>query len=859
MTMIRRSRSRKDSLPLQREKRRLMGHLTGCAMVSAILLTSTTRLGALTSQDLETPPAPAPVFVENRGQWDMPVDFVGRRGTTRVGVSADGVWLATSSVVEPDRIRQAVVKLRSPVPALPKGVDLRPDVSNYFLGSDPARWQTAVPGYQAVQLVQPGGSRTVHWGPNGLELELRIEAGVEAAAFDLLVEGARFQLAADGAVVAETALGNWRLGPLSALRADADSDTKALACRYRLLNETALRFEIDGRNVEEAVILQHGLEWSTFFGSPNPDWARHIGMLPDGNITAVGIATSADFPVTPGAWDQTYGGGLGSLPRDIFVSRLDGTGSTLLWSTYLGGVLDEDADAVLQEPDGSILLAGWAAGGYPTTPRALQPVHGGFGDGFVTHLDANGQSLLFSTFFGGESIDDIRGVARRPDGHYVIVGSTRSTDFQTTPGAFVPGPLTGSSMTDAFLAMISSDGTRLLYSTLFGGQSGNLFSTADAVVLDSANRAFVFGLTNHPDFPTTPGAYDTTYAASRDVFVSCVDMAAGGLVASTYFGGTDIEQAVAIDIDSRGQIVILGRTEALNGSIPVTSDAFDPTWNGFEDNFIARFTPDLQTLVYSTYLGGPGRDMAASMVLESSGAIVVAGSTTVGFPTTPGAYQQGQATGGSNVDYYVYRLAPDGASLHYSTYIGGSGTEVTAGIDVAVDDAGAATVVGGTTSNDFPTTAGAYDPVMVEVGADAIIARLTLLPLGVSAYGSSTPGCAGPLTLGVTALPALGTQDLLLTCTDAPPESGLGVFALSLRGLGTPQNIGGAAAWVDVSQLLALLPLTSDDVGYAQRPLRIPNNPLLIGLKVFVQAFWQDSCAADGLSASNALSLEIQP
>lgn len=814
-----------------------------------------TSLAAAADDSIAAPPG-AGVFIVNQGQWDMPVQFVARRGSTKIGIQPDGLFLATVNRVSADTVRHAVVRLgfgdatgSSP----PMGVGRMPWDTSFFLGNDPARWRSGVPGYEAVRLRSPGVERIVRWGQHGLEIEARLRAGTDLEALALRVQGAETRLDPDGSLVVETTLGAWRLAPPVVRRAATGPAATPLPSRFRPLDGGAYGLHITGHDTAEDLVIQYGLAWSTYLGGSSGDGARCVGLQPDGSVTVAGGTGTNDFPVTPGAFDLTFAGGTGSGPVDIFVSRLDPTGSTLLWSTYLGGSNNEKAHALLVEPDGSVVLTGWASDDFPTTPGAYQPAPVFAADGFLARLDATGQNLIFSTFLGGDSFDEVNAIARHPNGHLVLVGITTSTDFPTTSSVLPTGP--GGHPGDLFLSMMSATGDSLLYSTLLGGVTSD---NARGVAVDDAGLAYITGWTSGADFPTTPAALFPQKQGIRDAFVSCVDMDTSTLVASTYFGGAGYDEAYAIGLDPRGLVVILGSSDGQSGELPTTSDAFDQTWNGFEDTFIAKLTPDLQTLVYSSYIGGVRRDFGYSMVVESSGAVVVAGNTdSVNFPTTLGAFQTAKATTGTDRDFFVYRLAPDGTVLHYSTYLGGTGADGFQETALAVDDAGAATIAEFSASTNFPTTKGSFDPIKEEAPSDAIIARLTLLPRGVSAYGVSTPGCSGPLTLGVTAAPSLGPGNWAVTCTDALPFSSKGLLAVSRAPLDVPITALGADVWVVPGHLLALIPLRSDDVGYTEQLLELGDSVGLVGVRVYVQAFWLDPCAPGGLSASNALDIKL--
>jgi hypothetical protein len=799
------------------------------------MLTSFLFLVAL-AQSPGPPPELSSPFVPNVGQWDLPVDFVARAGDTRIAVDRSGILLVRTSVTSPDSRRHEVVRLRlrdADSTRAPVGRHPVPWPSHFFLGNEPARWASGIPSYREIAMPGLASHWTIRWVRGGMLLTA--QRGV-ADPSDWVVEGGellgdaagRFILRGEAGLVCPISFD----GPPGTLGGSMPSDTGA-AC-------------------DPATAVTHpiqGLDWSTFFGGSGGEGVGVLALREDGSVIVAGIAGSNDFPVTPGVWDEEYSGGVGSGPGDIFVSEFDASGSQLRWSTFLGGTSNEVPEALLLEEDGSVVIAGWAAGNFPTTPGAFQLTFSGSTDGFIARLAADGSDLLMSTALGGTSIDDIRAIVKRADGRFVMTGHTQSIDFPVTSTSLPSGPLGFPG--NAYLAVLDETGADLEYSATFGGPS---VDAGKAVVLDELGRAFVVGQTG-AGFPTTPGALQPTALGSGDAFVACIDPSADQLVSATYFGGSGVDDAEAVAIDPHGWVVLMGDTE---GDIPVTPDAFDLSWNGFEDTFIAKLDLGLTEVLYSSYIGGIRRDFGWDMVVESTGAVVVGGTTDSNvFPVTSGATQVTKSTTATERDCFVYRLSPDGRSLHYATYLGGEDDDAFTDLALRLDAAGAATIGSSSLSSDFPTTVGAFATKKNEPASDAVIARLTLLPRGVSSYGTSTPGCSGPLALGVTAMPALGPTKSAMTCSNAPRSSNQGFFVVSLGDLPGPLSVAGAGLWVNPTQVIALLPARADEVGYSERRLRVPGHAPITGIEVFVQAFWHDPCAPASLSASNALRIKL--
>jgi hypothetical protein len=381
-----------------------------------------------------------------------------------------------------------------------------------------------------------------------------------------------------------------------------------------------------------------GLVYATYLGGFQGEEAHGIAVDGTGCAYATGKTGSSDFPVTPGAFDTTYNGG----HSDAYVTKLNPSGSALVYSTYLGGSGDDIGMGISVDAVGRAYVAGWArSADFPTTPGAFDTTYQA-NDGFVTKFSPTGAALVYSTFLGGTSLDYVEGIAVDPAGRAVLTGVTKSADFPTTPGAF-DGTYHGGGKYgyDAFAAELTADGGALVFGTYLGGTGDE---QGLAVGLSASGNVEVVGFTSSPDFPTTPGAFQTTYGGGSgiagDAFV--VQLNAGGtaLVYATYVGGSENDGASGVALDAGGNALIFGQTQSPN--FPTTVGAFDATYNGAGDDFVAELNPSGSALVYATYLGGSDIEADAftnGLVLDGAGnAYVIGGTNSADFPTTPGAF-----------------------------------------------------------------------------------------------------------------------------------------------------------------------------------------------------------------------------
>jgi Bacterial Ig-like domain (group 3)/Beta-propeller repeat len=314
--------------------------------------------------------------------------------------------------------------------------------------------------------------------------------------------------------------------------------------------------------------------------------------------------------------------------------------------------------------------------------------------------------LIYSTYLGGSGYDYGNSIAVDSAGNAYVTGSTESTDFPVTPGAFQTVCDNGGSRCelnpDAFVTKINAAGSALVYSTYLGGTG---YDSGSGIAVDSGGNAYIAGLTQSTDFPITPGAFQTSCNPNfcGDAFVTKINPTGSALVYSTYLGGSKGAGGAGVAVDSAGNAYVVGST--FSSDFP-TKNPLQPNYAGgglyWGDAFVSKFDPTGSALVYSTYLGGSAGDGAFSVAVDSEGNAYITGVTTsTDFPTK-NALQPNYGGGGDYYgDAFVTKINAGGSALVYSTYLGGSGGELSAGI--AVDSSGNAYVTGITASTDFPT------------------------------------------------------------------------------------------------------------------------------------------------------------
>ena len=360
---------------------------------------------------------------------------------------------------------------------------------------------------------------------------------------------------------------------------------------------------------------------------------------------------------------------------------------TLSYSSYLGGTSWDYVTALAVDAAGNLYAAGYTESVDFPAAGPLQAGNAGSGDAFVAKFSADGKSLLYATYLGGSGSDSAAGVAVDAAGNAYVTGSTASADFPLRNA--IQGTLPGSA--SVFVAKLNAAGNALVYSTYLGGST---YELAGGIAVDGAGNAYVTGQAFSTDFPTVNAIQPAFAGGNGDAFIAKLNAAGSALVYSTYLGGTGQDLPFGITVDGSGQAYVVGRSYSTD--LPVVHAVQSHLGGGY-DGWVAKLTAAGNAFVYLTYLGGSANDFAYGVAADDAGNAYVVGDTaSANFPLA-GALQ-GTLKGSD--DAFVAKIAPNGSSLVYSTFIGGALSDSALG--VSVDATGAATVMGNTTSADFP-------------------------------------------------------------------------------------------------------------------------------------------------------------
>jgi len=572
----------------------------------------------------------------------------------------------------------------------PEGLDPTPWLSNFLHGNDSRNWRVGIPNYRSIfyENLWDGIDLVYSMQDNSLKYNFIVHPYADYSKINVKVEGQEsLTMRADGALSIGTGLGPGSDIIDSGLDVFYENDGAGIGASFVLMGDDVYSFDIAGRDPARTMIIDP-LVYSTFLGGSGSDSGLDIALDSQGNAYVTGYTDSADFSTLPG----TYGT---REYQDIFVSKIGGSGDSLLYSSFIGGNEYDLGQAIVVDGAGCAYVTGVTySSDFPTTSGAFDTAYNGTGDAFVAKLSADGTSLIYSTFLGGGHDEKGNGIVVDSEGQAYVTGYTWSASFPTTPGAF-SNISKGDS--EAFIAKLNKYGDMLIYST-FLGASGSDYGI-DVALQDGC--AYVAGMTKSASFPTTAGQLNATGLGGNDVFVAKLSEHGNSLAYSALFGGSGDEYIRGIAVDGGGQAYVTGETGSTN--FPTTPGAHDATFNGGTDIFVAKLNNSGANFEYSTFLGTGLNESGQSIAVDVDGKAHITGfSDSASFPTTAGAYDR---TYNGAREAFVARLGPSG-DLEHSTFLGGSNDDCGRGITLAGN--GCVFVAGETSSSDFPTTPGAY-------------------------------------------------------------------------------------------------------------------------------------------------------
>jgi hypothetical protein len=530
------------------------------------------------------------------------------------------------------------------------------------------------------------------------------------------------------------------------------------------------------------------LQFATYIGGSRGEEIRGLDLGPSDTATVVGFTDSINFPVTAGAMQPTFGGGSSFVEiGDGFVATLNANGSALVASTYLGGLYDDVAEAVVVDPSGAPIVVGWtASANFPSTPGVVQPSLAGVplaqADGFVTRLSPGLQSVQFSTFLGGQYGEQLLAIDREPvSGDLVVAGWTVGLDWPTTPQALRP---TSAGSVEGVVARLRNDGAALQFSTYLGGLGVDALQAARFAADGSI---WLAGYTDSINFPTTPAAPQGAFAGGEDGCVVRLSGNGNTQLFGTYLGGPSVDRLRGIEATADGALVVG------DGGVgfPVTPTAVQTQFaQGATDGVVCEIGNNGTTLTWSTYLGGTGADLLKGVDVIPGGLAVVAGWTFSPTPTFPIAPVSLQANRLGVADGVVLQL-DFSTDLDGGLLVGGPGSPPT--LQAVTAGSHELLVADLTNQAQRPIAIDAVRLLLTGVMPQ----QLDNLTITVTPSGGNSLVVAGPLSL----VPGNSEQNVVLTGCELPPGAQARLVvrsdwtSQSNAGAEFAATIAGADAW----------------------------------------------------------------
>lgn len=703
-------------------------------------------------------------FIQNLGQWDARAQFLSRSPGVDVWLTDQGAVYDFYRLKENrgnDELTRGKAKIGHVVRmefvgGTPSNVLGQGEVEgrfNYFVGNDRSKWASDVPRFSEVRSERIYDGVEARWyiDQGRPRYDLVVAPGADPARIAMRFEGAQGISAKGTTLSLNTSLGEVQQRGLFAYQ-KVNGATKQVRSSFRVEGNT-VRFDLGDYDRTKPLVIDP-VVWATFLGGTGADTLSNMSKDASGNVIVCGETSSKDFPTSAGAYDENANGA--GSDDDMFVSKLSADGTSLISSTYIGTNSIDVARAVEVDSAGNMIVVGHTFSATFPVMGGFDSTHNGGYDGVIVKLNPTGTAIVWSTYLGDTGYDSATELAVTASNDIYVAGVTSSPAFPL--GAGTPFDSTPNGGNDNFVVLVGGSGT-LQLGTLYGG---NVTEQPSGIFVDPSGNVILGGYTSSTNLPMIAGGYDIV-PNSMDAFVAKFNATLSTLQASTHLGGANLETVGGMDVDGSGNVYLVGYT--YGSGFPTTVGAFATTYQGgIRDGYMAVFNNSLNTLNYSTFLGGSGDDIARDVDVDAAGRVVASGITwSTDFKTTLGA--EDTTFGGGNDGFLVY-FEPGLGNAAESTYIGSTGFESVNRIMLNGDRD--VTLVLSVYGADFPATAGAYDTTH-NGDEDMMIARFKV---GNGVASTTVPkssfigGFAVPVTISLN-VPASGPT-LVSLSTDTP-------------------------------------------------------------------------------------------
>jgi hypothetical protein len=605
----------------------------------------------------------------------------------------------------------------------PEGLEETGSTISYFIGK-PEDWKTGLATCSKIiyRELWPGVDLVFYGTYDRMKYEFVVRPGADPSVIRLAYTGAeRVELAEDGRLRVQTPLGGFEDEAPVAWQ-ELNGKRAKVSVSYVLKKEPKMvnLAEADGaeQNIGRVICgfevgeYDHGFpliidpatfHYSGLIGSSQTDIGRAIAVDEDGNVYITGQAFRENFPVLAGPQ-------LGSYNQDVFVAKIDASGTGVFYCGLIGGSKWDEGNGIAVDTDGNAYITGETdSEDFPVMIGPGLTLCGFHDDVFVLKLNASGTALIYSGYIGGSQDDWGNGIAIDNLGNAYVTGTAMSSDFPVVVG---PG-LTSKGNGDAFVAKVDTSGTHLVYCGYIGG---TLRDEGNGIAVDGSGHAYIAGTTMSSDFPVVVGP-GLTSKGPGDAFVAKVNASGTELLYCGYVGGSYGDEGNGIAIDTAGNAYLVGTT--LSSDFPVVTGPFLNFKGIVSDAFVTKVNSSGTGFIYSGYIGGSSWDYGHGIAVDNHGNAHIIGYTLSkdNFPVINGPERTYQGNG----DAFVARVNASGSNLDYCGYVGGS--SIDSGQGIAVDSSNNAYITGQTSSTDFPLLFGPFLTLDPKTG-DAFVTKI---------------------------------------------------------------------------------------------------------------------------------------
>src|ERR1017187_5298131 len=618
-------------------------------------------------------------FAANRGQAPTPARYIAHGAGVRVLFSPGEARFelsATSFAIHFDG---------SNPEASPEGVQPLPGRVNFLnaLPNQPSVLDVPLYGAVLYRAVYPGIDMVYGGQGRYLKSEFPGRAGAGPALIPVRHSGGgEVRIDGEGALIVSTRGGDLREEPPVSYQ-EAGGIRTAVESRFNPNADGTVSFLLGPYDLSRPLTIDPVITYSTLLGGAGAERATSVAVDSAGSAYLTGFTDSTNFPTVLPFQNANRGG------NDVFVAKLNASGSGLIYCTYIGGSGDDRGLGISVDSSGEAYVTGTTASRDFPVLNALQTRLSGFSNGFVLKLNAAGNALIFSTYLGGNGSDKGNAIALDPGGNAYVTGDSTSTTFPAT--ALQRSNQGGQ---DAFVAKISADGRQLIYSTYLGGSSED---SGTAIAVDANGSAYVTGATYSSDFPVV-SAFQPHSGGGQEAFVAKLGNDGASLQYSSYLGGSGGQVAFpelgqGIALDNQGNAYITGITSSLD--FPVVNP-LQASLKGAMDAFVAK-VDCTGALIFSTYLGGSSIDVGNAIAVDRTGRVYVAGYTISTDLPVLRAIQTAKA---GDYDAFLAILNSQLNAFDSLTYLGGDGSD--SALALALGGDGEVYLAGFTLSANFP-------------------------------------------------------------------------------------------------------------------------------------------------------------